>query len=164
MEDWKTYTDVHRTVPLLCYICLLGFIGALRISLPFIWQWKKSFECTRSFVSHTLKSIRFEQSPSWLGPFRAGLSQRRIISWELNRPHKEERQDMFPFWLCPPSFPPILYPSFLLSLCLSILSSLSLSSFILLLPVITVLWSGPRRRIRVGPAGSLTWGEPGTSN
>ncbi len=58
-------------------------------------------------------------------------------------------------------------PSFLSFLCLSLLSvsvSFSLSCSILLLPVIRALWSGPARRIRVGPAGSLTWGERGTSN
>lgn len=89
----KTYADVHRTVLLLCYISLLGFIAALRISLPFMWQWKKSFEFIRSHVPRTLKCNRFEQSPTWLVPSRAELSQRRSFSWELNGPHKPDSSE-----------------------------------------------------------------------
>lgn len=163
--DQKTHTCSQNSTAIMLNLSTCFYCRTENPSPVLSDNEKKSFERIPLCVPCTIKCFRFEQSPTWLVSSRAELSQRRSVNRGAKRTSQsrqlKDRRDVFPFGLRPPSFLPFFILSFLSSLCLSVLS---LSPFILLLPVIRALWSGPRRRIRVGPAGSLTWGAPGTSN
>lgn len=131
----------------------------------FMWQWEKR---ALSVTLVLLETADLSRIPCCC------LSPWSSISWELDGPQTSHSSQTRYSTVHPRSesihVPPLLpffCPCFLSSLCLSIMSSLSFS--LRLSPQTSPpcnqgLWSGPRRWIRVGPAGSLTWGESGMSN
>lgn len=145
-EDWKKFKKHAQMFTEQC----CHYVTFVRLALlprrEFMLQWKKEL-WVHALACASFSGMQQIRAPTWIPA--AEQSQRRGISWTSHARRLTDRQDMFRFWPRPTSFPPFFFfflfcPSFLSSLCLSAPSSLSLSRFILLLPVIRALWSGPR--------------------
>lgn len=160
----KTYADVRRnSTAIMLHLSALFYCCSENYSAIYVTMEKENWVYMHVCASYPqMQQIWVE---SHMGYAFQRWAKETSFSWELNGPPTQtpERQTRYVSILALSTFHTSLLAFFHPHLSLLPLS-LSLSCSILLLPVIRALWSGPRSRIRVGPAGSLTWAEPGTSN
>lgn len=121
-EDWKKFkkacADVHRTVPSLCYICLLGFIAALRVYVTMEKElWVYALACAsfsrmqQIWAPRGFQGLSEASEEASAGPHTPDGSQTdKICSDSGPIQHPSLFSFFFFFYFVLPSFHPSVFP------------------------------------------------------